>query len=186
VTEEEFQEAANLLQCEAAAVKAVAEVESSKYGAFVAPGKATILFEPHIFCRYTNGRYNQSYPHLSYPKWKPGAYGPVSKQWGKFEEAAHLDGNAAIQSCSWGMFQIMGFNHKKCGYEYPDQYKDGMCRSEGEQLQAFCRYIKAAGLADELQSRDWPAFARQYNGPAYAKNKYDLRLAGAFEKFSKL
>jgi hypothetical protein len=37
-------------------------------------------------------------------------------------------------------------------------------------------------LADAIRTKNWPSFARQYNGPAYAKNKYDEKLAEAYLK----
>ena len=36
-----------------------------------------------------------------------------------------------------------------------------------------------------LKAKDWANFARGYNGPAYAKNRYDVKLAAAYAKFSK-
>ena len=51
---------------------------------------------------------------------------------------------------------------------------------EDRHLQAFCAFVTARGLADALARRDWAAFARGYNGPAYAANRYDARLAQAY------
>src|SRR5262249_39107639 len=34
-----------------------------------------------------------------------------------------------------------------------------------------------------LRGHDWTTFARGYNGPAYAKNSYDTRLAAAHQKY---
>ncbi len=45
-------------------------------------------------------------------------------------------------------------------------------------------YINRAGLAHALATRDWHAFARGYNGPAYAANGYHLRLARAFALYA--
>ena len=36
-----------------------------------------------------------------------------------------------------------------------------------------------------LQKKDWKAFARLYNGPAYAQNRYDEKLDKAYFSFSK-
>lgn len=33
-----------------------------------------------------------------------------------------------------------------------------------------------------LQSKDWTAFAKCYNGPAYAQNRYDVKLEAAYRK----
>ena len=34
-----------------------------------------------------------------------------------------------------------------------------------------------------LQKKDWKAFARLYNGPAYAQNGYDEKLSTAYSSF---
>ncbi|MEZ6022075.1 MAG: N-acetylmuramidase domain-containing protein [Hyphomonadaceae bacterium] len=47
-------------------------------------------------------------------------------------------------------------------------YVSKLARSEKDQLEAFEGFIRANGLADELQRLDWAAFASRYNGPGYA------------------
>ena len=42
----------------------------------------------------------------------------------------------------------------------------------------FCGSVH--GLADALRARDWPTVARLYNGPDFARNHYDSRLADAY------
>ncbi|NBT89135.1 MAG: DUF3380 domain-containing protein, partial [Flavobacteriaceae bacterium] len=37
-----------------------------------------------------------------------------------------------------------------------------------------------------LKAKDWAGFAKGYNGPAYAKNAYDTKLAGAYANFNSL
>jgi hypothetical protein len=56
--------------------------------------------------------------------------------------------------------------------------------SEGNQLRHMANFIKSAGLIDEIQNKDWAGFAKKYNGPAYAQNQYDVKLASAYERFS--
>lgn len=181
LTGPDYTDAADILDCEVAVIQAVAEVESGGDG-FLADGRCKILFEPHIFHRYTDGLFSLSHPALSYPKWKPGAYGPLSTQWPKFQQAYMLDAEAAIKSCSWGKFQLMGFNHKRCGFDNVYKFREAMERSERDQLFAFCRFVQSMGLADELQRKDWVSFARSYNGPGYARNAYDSKLAAAYRK----
>ena len=62
--ESDFIEAANLLNCEVEAVKAVAEVESSGSG-FLSNGKPKILFERHYFHRLTGGKFSAKNPDIS-------------------------------------------------------------------------------------------------------------------------
>lgn len=183
LTPADYAEAAELLNCDVAAIRAVDEVESRGRG-FQSNGMPVILYEPHIFHRYTAGRFDVEHPDLSYPKWKPGAYGASYTQWPKFLRAYRLDADAAVMACSWGRFQLMGFNHKACGFETPFAFREAMERDEREHLLAFCRFVQHAGLADELRRHDWKAFAKGYNGVGYAVNKYDSKLASAFAKHS--
>ncbi len=53
LTDQDFQDAANMLGCNVAAIKAVSEVESRQKG-FYDNGEPVILFERHIFSKYTN------------------------------------------------------------------------------------------------------------------------------------
>jgi AP-3 complex subunit delta-1 len=49
---------------------------------------------------------------------------------------------------------------------------------------ADANFIKNAGLLDELKDLNWAGFAKGYNGPAYAQNKYDEKLATAYDKYA--
>ena len=179
---QDFVDDAALIGCEVEAVMAVAAVESSG-GGFDPEGFPKTLFEGHWFHKLTNGKYSASHPSISYPRWTKQFYG---KTWqaekARLAEATTLDRNAALMSASWGMFQIMGFNHAKCGFKTVQQFVTAMCKSEDSQLFVFSQYIVNSGLADELRDKRWADFARLYNGPEYAKNKYDIKLAKAYAK----
>lgn len=180
LTSEDYQRAAVRLDCDVDAVRAVAEIESRGSG-FLADGRPRILYERHVFSRLTNRRFDNSHPHLSSPL--PGGYRGGTSEWLRYEAASRLDAEAAMKSCSWGLFQIMGFNHRRCGFPTVRQLVASMAESEGAQLDAFVAFIIAAGLADELRGYDWKGFASAYNGPAYQRNKYDQKLAAAYQKW---
>lgn len=191
LTESDFQEAAYLLNCDIAAIKAVAEVESSGNG-FLSDGRVKILFEGHQFYKYTNGAYEQSYATICYKKWTKKYYskGPNADVRGagelaRLEQAMALDRAAALKSASYGKFQIMGFNFSSCDFDNVEDFYAAMQASEGEQLKAFCCFIKATNLDGHLRKHRWASFARGYNGPEYAKNKYDKKLAAAHARYSK-
>jgi hypothetical protein len=57
-----------------------------------------------------------------------------------------------------------------------------LARSERDQLEAFEGFVRANGLADELQRKDWTGFASRYNGPGYAANQYDQKMAQAYQR----
>ena len=185
ISEQAYQNAAKQLGCEVAAIKAVAEVESSG-GGMLPDGKPKILFEPHIFwLELVERGIKPVRSDICYPKWQTGKYGSVNAQHGRLERATAINREAALESCSWGMFQIMGFNWGKTGVKSLQEFVNEMYKGEDAQLQLFVNYIIRVGLADEIQSKRWAAFASQYNGKGYAKNKYDTKLAAAYRKYSK-
>ena len=95
-----------------------------------------------------------------------------------------LDRAAALQSASWGMFQIMGFNYQACGYSSVESFVEDMFKSESEHLSAFVGFIKKNKLAAALKSKNWATFAAAYNGPGYAENHYDTKMEKAYKKFA--
>lgn len=186
LTDKNYLRAANLLDCEVAAIRAVAQVESSGSG-FLVDGRCKVLFEGHQFFKYTDGRYAETHPTLCFPKWTREHYarGATADERGRGEigrlkQAMALDRIAAICSASYGEFQIMGFNHRACMYPDAEMFYAAMQLDAASHLDAFCHLIKSMGLASALRHQQWEAFARGYNGPAYKKNNYDGKLARAY------
>ena len=184
LTDTDFERAAQRLGCQVAAIKAVAEVESTGAG-FLPSGEPKILFEAHVFDRLTGGRYRRSHPGLSSARWDRSLYGAAGQhQHRRLQAAVELDRDAALQSASWGRFQIMGFNWRMVGRASLQAFINAQYRSEGEHLAEFVGYVLARGLADELQRLDWVGFALGYNGPGYAANRYDEKMARAYARYS--
>jgi len=186
LTEPDFREAALALNCEVAAVKAVCQVEAPR-GGFNPDDTPVTLFEGHKFYKYTAGKFAVKAPDLCFPKWTRQFYGKDWKQeQDRLQRAIALDRDAALKSASWGKFQIMGFNHAMVGHDTIQKFVNAMYAGEREQLLAFVRFVKTAGLAPALRRQDWAGFAYGYNGPAYAENHYDSKLATAFNNFTEL
>jgi hypothetical protein len=172
----DFVAAAASLGCDVHAIRAVAKVESSR-AAFDDRGRPTILYERHLFRRFTGGQFDAQ-PDLS--NRESGGYGKFSAQYGKLQRAYDLDREAALKACAWGMFQILGSNHKAAGFTRVVGFVKAMCNAEADHLQAFVKFVKANnGMKTALRKHDWPAFARLYNGPAFHINRYDERMAEA-------
>lgn len=171
-----IQEAADEIGCDVAAVKAVIDVESR--GGFLPDTRPKILFERHVFSKRTGGRFDDSHPDIS--SRDPGGYKGGAAEYDRMLRAAALDRKAALESASWGAFQIMGYHHNALGTPDVEDFCRGMCNSEDDHLSAFVRFVKLNKLDDELRRRDWAGFARGYNGPAYLKNRYDTKLAAAY------
>lgn len=181
--------AANDLDVEYAALKAVLEVECLSSG-FFSTGEPAILFERHVFwerlgeIRWLTKRLQimAKYPRVC-NKFS-GGYGYFSEQHGKLAIAVSYNRDAALESASWGIGQVMGYHWEKLGYPSLQAFINDMYESEAKQLEAVVRYIKHFNLDGALRRKDWAAFAYGYNGKAYAKNNYDEKLKQAYRKYA--
>ncbi|HEX8902990.1 N-acetylmuramidase domain-containing protein [Vitreimonas sp.] len=182
LTRADFEEVAAMLGCEVEAIQAVVQVESGSAGAFAANGKPIILFEPHIFSRRTNRQYDTSHPTISYRSWDATKYPRTQDgRWAQLREAYALNPQEAIASASYGLFQIMGFNHNACGFPDPKSFVSDMCRSQAQQLKAFANFVRSNNLADELVRKDWEGFAAGYNGSGQVE-RYGRLMREAYER----
>jgi hypothetical protein len=182
-SEADFIRLANEFNVDGAALRAVALVESGGRSAFGDDGRPLLLFERHIFSRRTNRRYDESNPNVS--SRQPGGYPRTqAERWAQLAEAYALDPEAALQSASYGMVQLMGFNYSNFGFETAGEYVRFMSQSEANQFEAFARFARANNLIDELQRHDWERFARGYNGPGYGANRYAELMAAAYAQIS--
>jgi hypothetical protein len=185
LTEQNIQNAAESLGCDTASIKAVEQIESGGSG-FLTDGRLRVLFEGHVFYRYTKGAFALTHPKLCYPKWTKVYYCKGDSETrgicelDRLEEAKTLDKTAAVMSCSIGRYQVMGFNFALCGFKTIEELWAALNISETEHLKAFCSYVKALGIDDDLRKHDWAGFARRYNGPEYKRNRYDTKLANAY------
>ena len=189
ITDKDFRKAADLLECETAALKAVKQVETGGKGGFLQSNRPTILFEGHIFWKQLKAQgidplsVVKGNEDIVYEKWTKTHYKGGVKEYDRLERARKINRDAADASASWGMFQIMGFNHKACGEKTVSGFVEAMCRSEIDQLLLSARFINGNKvMLDALQKKNWAAFAKAYNGPAYAQNQYDVKMANAYNK----
>lgn len=177
VTDDELAEFADRCGASLKQLQAVAKVESAG-GGFTDSGLPKILYERHYFWRLTKGAHGQT------PWSNPKGGGYSESSWDKLCRAACVDPDAALASCSWGKFQIMGAHWEALGYPSPLSMAYTMRQSEADHYEALVRFIAANRLQDEMRaiSRDpetCRAFARQYNGPAYERFSYHTKLAEA-------
>jgi len=188
ITEQQYKDSAKQLNCEVAALKAVAEVESGGDG-FLKDGQCKILFEPHVFWKELrklgiDPSTFKGVEDILYPVWGSKPYGKVSAQHERLDRAILISRDAALKSASWGKFQILGLNYKLSGFGTVREFVEAMNKNEDEHLKAFVSFIKNTMLDDELRAKDWKGFARGYNGALYYKNNYDKKLAASYLKFS--
>ena len=188
LTDADFARAAKELNVEVAAIRAVAEVESAGVG-ILADGRPAILYEAHVFHKETGGKHANAKDRrgvkLSSPTWDRSLYGATgAAQHNRYEDARALNADAANKACSWGMFQILGQNHKACGFDNSQDFVDAMWTGGAPaHLDAFVKFIQANKLDGALRAKNWASFARGYNGPAYAQNAYDKKMASAYARW---
>lgn len=166
-----------------AEVWTVLSVETRGCG-FFPSAKPSILFERHIFSSRTGGKFDATHPGISNAS--AGGYGLSGEtQYQRLGEALVLNRVAALESASWGIGQVMGFNHAAAGCSSAEQLVNEAMQGEDEQLMHFARFIcQDPAMWAALVGHQWATFARRYNGPGYARNKYDVRLAQQFAKWS--
>lgn len=175
-----------------AAVRAIIDVEASGQGFINDDTLPKILYEPHVMYKLLTQRGKVSirndlmkaHPRLCYPRWGTHRYGPVAEQHIRLGHAASFDRDCALESCSWGMGQVMGYHWKSLGYESLQAFINAMYKDEASQVDAMLRFIKVNGLLTHLKTRNWAAFAKGYNGAGYIKNQYHTKLAKAYAKYA--
>ena len=112
-------------------------------------------------------------------------YASVAGSYKRLVKAYQLDQNAALESCSWGAFQIMGEYWSIMKYASVKEFTRAISRSPKEQIKAFVRYIEHVNprVKKHLKSHNWAGAAAAYNGPDYRNNNYDVKLEAAYAKY---
>lgn len=189
IVDSDYTWAAEYLDCEPAAIKAVKDVETSGRSGFEAPSKPQILFEGHIFWKELKDRgidpqiWNKKYPSIVYPKWTKQYYKGGLGEYTRLETAESINKEAALESISVGLFQILGQNYKSCSCSSVIEFWGLMCESQFQQFVLGIEFIRSNNLNLYLAKKDWAEFASRYNGPGYKSNAYDTKLATAYKKY---
>lgn len=192
LTDDDYQAVADQLGIEVAAIKAVVDIEAGRaHKGFASPGQPLINFDLAMFRRFAQkrginlGKFRDSHA-VVFSSPNARRYGShQNAQHARLEAARCISDEAAIEGTFWGMFQIGGFNWKKCGAASLDDFVDKISCSEREQLEMFARFIENSGMTRYLKNKDWAGFALRYNGPSYHKRGYHTRLAKSYAKHLK-
>jgi hypothetical protein len=181
------------LQIEEAAIRAVYEVAAGGRTGFLSDGRPMILFEGHLFWRELKKRginpedfaCQKEYVDILFPKSDRTNYKGGAAEYDRLQRAITIHEEAALCATSWGIFQIMGFNHKLCGFDTVYGFVESVKAGANNQLIAFSRFLQSTGLDKPLQHLDWRTFAEKYNGPGYLQNRYDEKMQNAYLKYKK-
>lgn len=185
----EIKQAAQDAGLEPAALLAVTAVESAGQVFALVEGKQEplIRFEGHYFDRRLSGEKQQQARTQGLASPSAGAIVNPRTQadrWKMLKQAAAIDAQAAYESVSWGLGQVMGAHWQWLGYESVEALVEEARSGAFGQVRLMVRYIEKAGLAEALRNHDWPAFAHGYNGPNYKKNNYDEKLADTYVHYA--
>src|SRR5437868_846771 len=121
LTQGGFDEVSQQLGGDAASLWSLLTVETKGFG-FQSDRRPKILFERHVFHKRTGGKHSAAHPDVSSPT--SGGYGAEHEQYERLSKAMQLDRKAALESTSWGLPQIMGFNAVALGYASAEQMVD--------------------------------------------------------------
>lgn len=112
------------------------------------------------------------------------SYGSEKEQFIKLGKAKKINNDAAIKSCSWGKFQVMGkyFNNL---YSSPSELEKAMNMCEVQHFAYFKVYLKdvtGEEMIKAMKEKNWNKIAELYNGPDYSKNKYHTKMKNEYNK----
>jgi len=163
---------------------AVLCVESGGEG-FDKNGRCIIRFENHhMWKRWGKHQPEEFEKHFQFnddQKWKGHKFrinenddwqrfhGNQDKEWQVLDMACAYDEEAAYQSISLGLPQIMGFNYKKIGYQSVQRMFNNLTTDVRYQLFAMFDFFDNR-MISALKSYDFERFARYYNGPGQASD----------------
>lgn len=142
------------------ALAAFIKVESGGRGFDRKTGKIIIQFEPVWFRRKA--------PYAPSGKWSVNKVERQDKEWIAFNDAFYKDANAAMESTSIGIGQIMGFHYKRLGYASVGDMWDDAKNGEDRQIFQMAEFIKTDPiLLNAIKRKDWHTVAIRYNGSKY-------------------
>ncbi len=170
---EQHKRVADALSVDMAAIRALAIVET-RDRPFV-DGVPIVRFEAHHWRK----RRQATKSAMAFDR--KSNWRDLTRRWEMFEAMARMQLGPAIKAHSFGAYQIMGFNHYHCGFEYPQAFLDAMRTVDG-QATALIRFIeKSPSLHRALEQKDPHGVGKQFNGPRYRDNNYHAKWAAALE-----
>jgi len=172
IKEEDYKKLAVEFDVPATNIKKVVKVESGGQGFSKETGKIIIQFEPSWFKRKA--------PYTPSGLWSLNKVEKQTAEWIAFNDAFSKNKEAAMESTSVGLMQVMGFHYKLLGFKTVGDMWDYAKESELNQLRLGLRFIKSnTKMYKALKLSDWETFAYYYNGAQYKKFDYANRLAKA-------
>lgn len=170
---------------EEAVLRAFMDVETGGEGFDPVTGKIKIQFEPAWF--------RKKAPYAPSGKWSVNKVEVQSREWIAFNDAFRIDSNAAMESTSIGIGQIMGFHYQRLGYSSVGAMWDDAKSGIDRQVWQICKFIDTdPRLRKAIDEKNWHLIATYYNGSSYksiaakyGREPYDISMWKAYKKYSK-
>lgn len=176
------------------------EVESGGQAFFMLEGshRALIRYEGHYLWRRLPPELREEARRrkLAHPS-VGGIKNPIdqSQRYGLLKRAETflvdngLDPDLAYECVSIGLGQVMGAHWENLGYSsakamLSEAHDEDPGKDKEDQIDMMFRYLEANDLLEHLRRGNWARLALGYNGPGYARNRYDVKLKTAFEKWA--
>lgn len=152
------------------------DTESSR-GGFDEFGHAIMVPECQEFSKRTAHFYDNTDPDLSFAHWvhparvKSGHPYTLDNtgRWDVLVRQAVLSFDAALESASWGAFQIMGWQFEKLNFDDAHELVSAIYQGERGHLDLAIRLLVAEDGFEALLSDDWLTAARIWNGGGKAE-----------------
>ena len=169
-----------------ASLLSIISVETPGQGFDSKTGKILIQFEPSWF--------KKKAPYAPSGLWSVNKVDVQSKEWLAFNDAFSKDADAAMQSTSIGLGQLMGFHYQRLGYRTVGDMWDDAKKGIENQINQLVKFINTDNnLKIALMNEDWRTVATIYNGSGYEqlalkyhRKPYDESMRDAYEQFKKL
>jgi len=143
-------------------------------------GKIMIQFEPHWF--------KKKAPYAPSGKWSLNKVEVQSKEWPAFNDAFVKNKDAAMESTSIGLGQIMGFHFRRLGFKTVGDMWNHAKKSLENQIWQIAKFIDTdSALKNAIKNKDWLTIAKIYNGAGfmeiarkYGREPYNISMENAY------
>ncbi|QIL41033.1 N-acetylmuramidase family protein [Pedobacter sp. HDW13] len=183
LTKKQISDVAAGIGVDYASLMAFMSVESGGIGFDTATGKIIIQFEPAWF--------KKKAPYAPSGLWSVNKVEKQSKEWLAFNDAYYKNADAAMESTSIGIGQIMGFHFKRLGYKTVGAMWEHARTGELAQLEQMAKFIATdSRLLNALMVKNWHLVAVYYNGGGYKelaekynREPYNISMEKAYLKY---
>ncbi len=163
-------------------IKAFIKVESGREPYDAKTGKITMRFEPKQFFKRTKQLVGAE---VVAGKIRETCHKDQTSEYAAFEQASTINRAAALECCSWGAMQVMGFNYRALHYPGVEEMVKAFSSNESAQIRGALDYIRSRKpLEKAVRGLDFRNTAYYYNGSDYYKGNYDTKLRKAYELYA--